>query len=137
MAFGFDDISINTFIGAGSKCTGDMSVAGFVRIDGDVEGNIETTGKIIIGEGARVLGNVHAKQVLIGGLVLGNIVAEQETNLFSTATLIGDLVSPKVQFEQGVVFQGTCISLQNPELFEEAKKDWLTKISIESRALSL
>lgn len=137
MALGFDDISINTLIGSGSKCTGDMSVAGFVRIDGDLEGNIETSGRIIIGESARILGNVYAKQVLVGGVVLGNIVAEKSATLFSTASLIGDLISPKVQIEQDVVFQGSCISLKDPECFEEAKKDWLTKISIEKRALSL
>lgn len=137
MAIGFDDISINTLIGAGSKCTGNINVAGFVRIDGDLEGDIETKGRIIVGETARILGNINAKQVLVGGLVLGNIVAEQAATLFSTATVIGDLIAPKVQIEQDVVFQGSCISLSDSESFDKAKKDWLTKTSIEKRALSL
>ena len=136
MALGFDDVSINTLIGAGSKCTGNMSVSGFVRIDGDLDGDIETTGRIIIGESARVFGNIRAKQVMIGGVVLGNVIAEQAAILFSTATVIGDLVSPKVQMEQNVVFHGMCIALEDKPRFNEAKKEWRTKVSIESRALS-
>ena len=41
MAFQNDDISINTFIGAGSAVAGDMRISGFIRIDGDIAGNLE------------------------------------------------------------------------------------------------
>ena len=50
MALRIDDISINTIIGHGSAISGDIKVNGFVRIDGDIDGNLETDGNVIIGE---------------------------------------------------------------------------------------
>ena len=40
MALRFDDISINTLIGNGSFVQGDLKVNGFIRIDGDIDGNL-------------------------------------------------------------------------------------------------
>ena len=68
MALLADDISINTVVGAGTKVSGDLNIAGLVRIDGDIDGNLETTGRIIIGEKARIHGNVTAKAAVIGGI---------------------------------------------------------------------
>ena len=45
-----EDVSINTIIGPGSFIRGGLKISGFVRIDGDIEGNLETGGRIIVGE---------------------------------------------------------------------------------------
>ena len=58
MALRIDDISINTILGQGSAITGNIKINGFVRIDGDIDGNLETDGNIIIGENARIRGNI-------------------------------------------------------------------------------
>ena len=42
MAFRSDDISINTLVGSGSFVKGDMKVNGFIRIDGDIDGNLSS-----------------------------------------------------------------------------------------------
>ena len=47
MALKVDDISINTIIGKGSSITGNLRINGFVRLDGDINGNLETDGNII------------------------------------------------------------------------------------------
>ena len=76
MAFRGDDISINTFIGSGSAVSGNLKIAGFVTIHGDLDGDLEATGKVIISEGARVRGNITAKSAIIGGVVEGDITSE-------------------------------------------------------------
>ena len=48
MALRVDDISINTIIGKGSAISGNMKVNGFIRIDGDIDGNLETDGNVIM-----------------------------------------------------------------------------------------
>ena len=58
MALKLDDISINTLLGNGSFISGDIKVNGFVRVDGDIDGNLETDGNIIIGENAKIRGNI-------------------------------------------------------------------------------
>ena len=66
MAIVNDDISINSILGAESVVKGDIKIAGFARIDGDLDGNLETTGNLIVGKNARINGNVTAKSVTVG-----------------------------------------------------------------------
>ena len=69
MAFTSDDISINTLIGPGSFVSGDIKINGFIRIDGDIKGKIESSGNIIIGERAKIQGNITASSIVVGGIV--------------------------------------------------------------------
>ena len=71
MASFTDDISFNTMVGPGAFITGDLKLEGFTRVDGDIYGNLETTGKLIIGENARVRGSLTAKSVIVIGIVEG------------------------------------------------------------------
>ena len=93
MPFQNDDISINTFVGAGSVVNGDIRISGFTRIDGDVDGNLDISGKVIVGEKSRIRGNITAKSAIIGGIVEGNIVAPEKVQLFSSAAVIGDIAT--------------------------------------------
>jgi cytoskeletal protein CcmA (bactofilin family) len=105
-----------------------------VRVDGDIDGNLETTGKIIIGEKARVHGNVTARSAIIGGLVVGDILAPERIQLFSTSTVIGDIVTRRVEIAEQVAFHGHCISLRKGEEFDAACADWSTKKTISARS---
>jgi len=134
MAFLVDDVSINTIVGAGSAIAGDIRVSGFVRVDGDIDGNLETTGKIIIGEKARIRGNISAKSAIIGGLVKGDILAPEGIQLFPTSTVIGDIVARRVEIAEQVVFHGHCISLSETEEYDAVRADWQTKKTISARS---
>ena len=59
-----DDISVNTIVGPGALISGNITVSGFLRIDGDIDGNIQTQGRVIIGEEARIRGNIRATMML-------------------------------------------------------------------------
>ncbi len=135
MAFQNDDISINTLIGQGAFIQGNLSVKGFVRFDGDINGDLETTGRLIIGDQARIKGNIRATSVLIHGIVEGDVVAPEGVRLFSTATVIGDIISKKIFVEEKVFIQGQCIIFANPETFEEAKKEWQDEKAIREKTL--
>ena len=136
MAVTFDDININTIIGPGSSVAGNIRVAGFVRVDGDIDGDLETTGRVIIGENARIQGNVVASVVIVGGIVVGSVVAQESVKLFSSAAVIGDVISRKVQIDEGVVIHGMCISIADEKAFEEARNSWITMTAIQSRSFS-
>ena len=100
MAFRSDDISINTLIGSGSFIQGNVRVNGFVRIDGDIDGDLETDGVVIISEKARLRGNLSAKSAIIGGIVLGDISVKEEIKLLSSSAVIGNIIARKVQMEE-------------------------------------
>lgn len=132
MAFHSDDISINTFIGAGSAVSGNVKIAGFVTVHGDLDGDLEATGKVIVSEDARVRGNITAKSAIIGGVVEGNVTAPDSIQLFETATVIGDLSTKKLKLEDGGLFHGHCISLANEEDYQEARRKSLDRAAIAS-----
>ena len=133
MASFTDDISFNTMVGPGAFITGDLKLEGFTRVDGDIYGNLETTGKLIIGENARVRGSLTAKSVIVIGIVEGDILAPEGVHLFSSAVVLGDVISRKIKADEKVVIEGYCISIENPQEFEEAKKRWLDMRAISNK----
>lgn len=133
MASFTDDISFNTMLGPGAFVSGDLKLEGFTRVDGDIYGNIETTGKLIIGENARIRGNVTAKSVVVIGIVEGDILAPEGIHLFSSAVVLGDVISRKIKADEKVVIEGFCVSIENGETFEEAKRQWLDRKAISNK----
>lgn len=134
MASFTDDISFNTMVGPGAFITGDLKLEGFTRVDGDIYGNLETTGKLIIGENARIRGSLTAKSVIVIGIVEGDIVAPESVHLFSSAVVLGDVISRKIKADEKVVIEGYCISIENQQDFEEAKKRWLDMRAISNKS---
>lgn len=135
MKYRVDDITINTFIGSGSVVSGDIKVNGFVRVDGDIDGNFETNGSVIIGEKARIHGNVTAKVVIIGGLVIGNVSASESVKLLSTSAVIGDVVTRHIQIDDKVVFHGHCIAVSDESSFNEKSAEYLDSAAVRSKVL--
>lgn len=135
MALKVDDISINTIIGKGSSITGNLRINGFVRLDGDINGNLETDGNIIIGDGARIKGDVKAKAVIVGGIVLGNILAQESIKLLSNSAVLGDIISRKVQVEDKATFHGRCISIKDEEQFKKTSDAYLESKAIKEKVV--
>lgn len=133
MASFTDDISFNTMLGPGAFVSGDLKLEGFTRVDGGIYGNIETTGKLIIGENARIRGSVTAKSVIVIGIVEGDILAPEGIHLFSSAVVLGDVISRKIKADEKVIIEGYCISIDNQQKFEEAKKQWLDMRAISNK----
>ena len=135
MAFLTDDIAINTILGEGSFFKNEVKIQGNVRIQGDVDGNIDGTGNVFIGEKARIRGDVNASSAEIFGIVLGDIHAPHHVKIFSSAVVIGDVFTKAVQIEGKAVFQGHCISLRDEEKFEKSKNLFMTEKSILSNKI--
>ena len=133
MALRLDDISLNTIIGNGSAISGNIKVNGFVRIDGDLNGNLETDGNILIGENARIKGNITAKAAIIGGIILGNINVSESVVLLSDSAVIGDILSHKVQIDDKAIFHGHCISIKNDESFTKESQLFLQSKAIKEK----
>ena len=135
MAFLTDDIAINTILGEGSFFKNEVKIQGNVRIQGDVDGSIDATGNVFIGEKARIRGDVNASSAEIFGIVLGDIHAPHHVKIFSSAVVIGDVFTKAVQIEGKAVFQGHCISLRDEEKFEKSKNLFMTEKSILSNKI--
>lgn len=127
MAKIFDDVSIKTIIGQESSVRGSLSVLGVMRIDGDVAGDVFSNSCVMIGENARICGNITAMSVISRGLVKGNILAENEVKLLSSAIVLGDVFTKRVNIQDGVLFEGRCFAIDDISLFEKVKEEYLVR----------
>ena len=133
MALRIDDISINTIIGKGSAISGNLKVNGFIRIDGDIDGSLETDGNVIVGENARIRGNLSAKSVIIGGIIKGNVLASESIKLLSESAVIGDVISRKVQVEDSALVHGHCISIKDEAEYKRSSDEYLQSRAIKEK----
>lgn len=135
MSLRTDDFSINTLVGADAFISGDLKINGFIRVDGDIDGNLETTGNVIIGEKARVRGNVTAASAVIGGVVEGDIVAPDGIKLFASASVLGDVITKKLQVASECLIQGQCLSVRDEEQFSLALENWQNEKAIRQKSI--
>lgn len=97
---------LNALLGRGSEFDGKLSFEGTVRIDGTFSGEISTSDTLVVGEGARVQAEISCGSVVVHGEVTGNITATQSVELHKPARLKGDVTTPSLMIEKGVVFEG-------------------------------
>ncbi|MBN2460215.1 MAG: polymer-forming cytoskeletal protein [Candidatus Cloacimonetes bacterium] len=100
------NVELSTIIGRGSKISGTLKVDGGVRIDGDIEGEIESTGFVTIGATGNAKANIKAQECLIAGKVSGNVSVNEALELDKTANLSGDITAKTVKINAGAVFNG-------------------------------
>jgi cytoskeletal protein CcmA (bactofilin family) len=101
-----NDAQLNSVIGEGSIFKGKFYINGSLQIDGRFEGEIKTKDQVIIGELGKVKTDITAKKVIVGGTLIGNIEAEEEVFLLATGRVLGNIRTPKVNIEEGVVVKG-------------------------------
>ena len=76
-------------------------------IEGTVKGEIDLRSDLRIGPGARIEATVHARNVLVEGSVTGDLSADVRVELVATATVDGNIRSPKIIVAEGAKFRGT------------------------------
>jgi cytoskeletal protein CcmA (bactofilin family) len=100
--------NLNAFLGDGTSFKGTLTFEGTVRIDGRLEGEVFTKDSLVVGEGALVNATIHAGTVVISGTVQGNITAERKIEIHATGRLFGNISTPSLVVEEGVIFEGSC-----------------------------
>ena len=90
-----------------------VSIVGSVKfhdqllIDGEVKGDINSTGTLTIGEHASIKGEVRSKSVTVRGTVEGNIFATERCELQAGCTLRGNIAAPRLVVDENATFLGS------------------------------
>lgn len=100
-----DDGNI-TLLAKGVELRGEIKVEGTVRIDGRLEGEVQTKGEIIVGEDGMVQGTIFAGSLISSGRIKATVTATERVQLLKTAILIGEVHCPVMSMEDGAKFQG-------------------------------
>jgi cytoskeletal protein CcmA (bactofilin family) len=86
--------------------SGDLNTEGTVRIDGRVEGSLHRADTLIIAAGGTVVGDVEAREVVIGGSLCGTLTVSGRVEVQSTASVEGDIRAAAVLLQEGGTVRG-------------------------------
>ncbi len=102
---------LESFIGQNTHFKGEISTKGTLRIDGNVEGNVQADG-LIIGDKAYIKGNASATSIVIGGTVEGNVFAKGLVDIKKKGRVKGDIATSKLTVVDGGIVDGR-VKMQN------------------------
>jgi cytoskeletal protein CcmA (bactofilin family) len=93
---------------ARSKIVGNITADSDFRIDGTIEGELNCSGKVVIGESGCIKGSIVCQNAEILGMMDGKITCKQQLSLRASGKIIGDVQTKTLIVEPGAIFNGTC-----------------------------
>jgi cytoskeletal protein CcmA (bactofilin family) len=101
--------ALTMLLGPRTTIEGTIEFRNTVRLEGNVNGKITSAdGTVIIGETAQVHGEIMVNVAIIRGKVNGKIEARKRVEVYPPGHIEGDIQSPSVLIESGVIFNGNC-----------------------------
>ncbi len=91
-----------------TQIKGDIASPADFRFDGHLEGNITCGGKLVIGPGGKVTGDIICKNIDIEGYFRGRIEVEELLSVKASAQITGEVITGKLAVEPGASFTATC-----------------------------
>ena len=99
---------LTAFLDEGSEIEGKYTFSGTVLLNGKFQGEIASPDTLIIGERGVVNASVRAGTLVVNGELVGDVHASERVELSGKARVFGDLESPVIVLEEGVLFEGRC-----------------------------
>jgi cytoskeletal protein CcmA (bactofilin family) len=101
-----------TIVGKGAKLEGTVVSAGSLRIDGQVKGQINADGDVMLSPQSQVEADIRAQNVAVAGRFKGNIVVKGRAEISRGGRVDGNITSKTLVVEEGAIFQGQSIMEQ-------------------------
>jgi cytoskeletal protein CcmA (bactofilin family) len=98
---------IENVLGRSLVVRGDLRAEGAFRVDGTVEGALESRAAVVVGESGIVRGDVHGSDVVVAGQIHGNVTCSGHLEILAKGQIHGDIDAQSVRIETGGVFRGT------------------------------
>jgi cytoskeletal protein CcmA (bactofilin family) len=95
-------------ISVGTTIEGSITSSENIRFDGNLVGNLNTRGKVFIGQTGKITGEIRCKNCEVEGVIDGKITVEELLSLRSMAKLYGEIKTGKLAIEPGAIFTGKC-----------------------------
>jgi cytoskeletal protein CcmA (bactofilin family) len=95
-------------IAKGTRINGDILSDGDLRIDGEITGNLESKGRLVIGASGKIEGEIRCRSCEIAGTHNGKLFVNEQLSLKASSSVSGDILTGKLSIEPGAYFAGTC-----------------------------
>lgn len=117
-----DHIEFNNLIGEHTVYRGNISGGDNYLVKGQVKGECDITGWLMLWPNARWTGDISAEYVVIAGEVIGDVYARVKLELKSTARIKGDIMSPVIAMAQGALYDGEITMRPKPQVVRYTEK---------------
>lgn len=97
-----------TVIAKGAVIEGKFICSDNVRLDGSIQGEVRVDKRLVLGEGSRVTGNIHAHDAAIKGMIKGDVFIKEALHLLETAIIEGNITAKTMIVEEGARYNGSC-----------------------------
>lgn len=104
-----ESTSSQNIIAQGTNIVGDFNSEGDFRIDGTIEGNIKTTGKVVVGKSGSIKGTLNGTDAYFEGFFSGQLAISGTLTLKASAHIEGEVVVGKLAVEPGATFNVSCV----------------------------
>ena len=95
-------------IGSGISIAGDVTADSNLKVEGFIEGrSVQSSQDIEVAESGKVIASIDARVVRIGGEVTGDINGAEKVVIMKSGRVLGNIVAPRVQLEDGALFRGS------------------------------
>jgi cytoskeletal protein CcmA (bactofilin family) len=103
--------NLTTLISKGTEITGDIHFSGTLEIEGRVFGNIyaadDAAAEVRVRESGLVKGEIQAPQVVVNGLVEGNIHSSKHLELAAKGRVLGNVFYHLIEMVMGSEVNGS------------------------------
>ena len=103
-----------SFLKPGAEFTGLVHMMEPAQIDGRIEGHVISAAPLWIGESARVKARVDAPEIVVEGILEGEVFADR-IELRGTSRVRASLETPRLILEEGSFLEGRCRTGASPQ----------------------
>jgi cytoskeletal protein CcmA (bactofilin family) len=103
------------FLDKSVRLEGTLEFSGTFRVDAQIKGNVISSQTLMLGEGARVEGQIEGNHVVISGRFDGVIFAKGRVEIQAKGVVTGEIHTPCLIIEPGGIFDGHCHMLAASE----------------------
>jgi cytoskeletal protein CcmA (bactofilin family) len=98
-------------LGTGTSFDGTLSFEGVLRVDGELAGTVYAqTGALVVGPQGRVRARIEVAELVLAGVLVGDVVAHRRVELLPGAELHGNVFSPRLAIADGGRIAGRCVT---------------------------
>jgi len=117
-----ENSSIQNIIAKGTKIVGTFYSEGDIRIDGIIEGDVLTPGKVVVGKTGEIHGSLESSNAYFEGKLIGQLKLTGTLTLKSSAYIEGDVITEKLAVEPGATFNVSCVMKSTVKDFKSEKE---------------
>ncbi len=103
-----NNYTITTIVGNDTVVEGTIITKSSVRIDGTLIGGVSAEGVVILSKNGKIKGNIMAENIVVAGVIEGNMQIREKVNVEPTGEIYGDITTKSLLIDEESVFQGNC-----------------------------